>query len=99
MEEARNGPSAVIRRVRIIHTKSNSKGIISKMEILRVTMGFNLLTASVCASVTRVVGLIPHIPLASMIHGPPVCKIINPLPCLITMVFKRKLINIGSMHT
>ena len=71
MEEARLGPSAVTRRFGIINTKSNSKTIRSKMEILRVTMGFTLLTASGCASVTRFLGLIPHIPLASMIYGPP----------------------------
>ena len=60
------------------------------MEILIVTMGFTLLTTSGCDSVTRVVGLILHIPLDSMIHGPPVCKIINPSPCRIPMSFKRK---------
>ena len=60
------------------------------MEILRLPIGFTLLTASGCASVTRVVGRIPHTTLAYMIHGPHMCKIINPSPCLLPMSFKRK---------
>ena len=88
MEEARRGPIVVTRRVRIRNTKSNSKSIRKQMEILRVTMGFNLLTEIGFASVTRVVGFIPHTPLAYIIHGPLVCKIINPSPCLLPLSFK-----------
>ena len=72
MEEARHGSRAVTRRFGLINTKSNIKVIRREMEILRVTMGFNLLVEIGCAYITRVVGLIPHIPLSSMIHGPPV---------------------------
>ena len=64
-------PSTVTRRVGLINIRSNSKSIIRKMVIyiLRSKMGFNLLTESVCASVTRIVGLIPYTTLASVIHG------------------------------
>ena len=74
MEESRRGTRSVTRSVRLISPKINRKSIISQMEmeVLRVTMGFNLLKASVCDYVTRFVGLIPHTPLDSMIHGPPV---------------------------
>ena len=72
MEEARRGTSTVTRRVGIIKPKINSKVINMQMDILRVTMGFTLLIASGCVSVTRVAGLIPHIPLDYIIHGPPV---------------------------
>ena len=88
MEDATRGPSAVTIRVRIINTKINSKSIRSQKEIIRVTIVFTLLTEIECASVTRVVYLIPHKPLASMINGPPVCKIINPSTCLLPMSFK-----------
>ena len=90
MEEARRGPSAVTRRVGLIKTKRNRKAIIRKGEIRRVTMGFTLLTSSGCASVTRVVFLIPHITLYYMIYGTPVLKTINPSPFLIPMYFNRK---------
>ena len=71
VEEARLEKIAVTRRVGLINLRSNSKSIRSKMEmyIIRATMGFTLLTESACASVTRVVGLIPHTSMASMIHG------------------------------
>ena len=63
----------VTRRVILINPIGKSKVIRRQMEmkILRVTIGFIFLTASGCASVTRVVGIIPHTPLASMIHGTP----------------------------
>ena len=48
------------------------------MDILRVTVGFTLLVESECAYVTKVLVLILHIPMDSIIHVPPVCKIINP---------------------
>ena len=73
MEEARRGPSTETRRVSLINIKIYIKVISLKMDILRVTMGLYLLAESVCASVTRVLGLIPHIPLYSMIYRPPVC--------------------------
>ena len=60
------------KKCRANNPKCNSKAKRRKMEILRLTMGFNLLTKSGCASIKNVVGLIPHIPLSSMIHGPPV---------------------------
>ena len=72
MEEERRGTSSVTRRFGLINPKRNRKAIRRQMELLRVTMGFILLKASGCASVTRVVGLIPHIPQTFMIHGPPV---------------------------
>ena len=78
------------KKVGLIKTKRRKKINKKEMEILRVTTGFTLLTASECASVTRVVGLIPHIPLASMIHETPVCKTINPSTFLIPMSFKIK---------
>ena len=60
------------------------------MKILRSKMGVSLLMESGCNYVTRVVGLIPHTPLASIIHGTPVRKIFNPSPCLIPMYLKIK---------
>ena len=60
------------------------------MEILRAAMGFPLLMTSGCASVTGFVGLITHTPLASMVYGSPVWKIINPSTWLLPMSFKRK---------
>ena len=80
VEEARRGPSALKIRVILIETISNSKAIGRKMEmeILRKIMGFTLLTTSGCAYVARVVGLIPHTQMSTMIHGLPVWKIINP---------------------
>ena len=90
MDESRIVPRALTIRVRLINTKINSKAIRRQMEVLRVTMGFTLLKASGCASVTSVVGLINHITLSSMIHGTPVYKIIKPLPFLLPMSFKRK---------
>ena len=61
-----------------------------EIEILRGTTGFTFLTASVYDSVTRVVGLIHHTLLVYIINGPPVCKIINPSPCLPPMSLKKK---------
>ena len=92
VEEARRGPSALKIRVILIETISNSKAIGRKMEmeILRETIGFTLFTASGYAYITRVVGSIPHTTMAYRIHGTPVCKIINPSPCLIRMSFKIK---------
>ena len=52
-------------------------------------MGFNLLTESACASVTRVVDLIPHTSMASIIHGTPMKILIYPSPCLLPMSFKK----------
>ena len=72
MEEARRGTSTVTRRARLINTKRNNKAIIIQMEIIRLTMGFTLLTEIGCVSITRAVGLIPCIPMASTIHGPTV---------------------------
>ena len=74
MGEERPGPSALIIRSVLIKPRGNGKSIRRKMEmeILRKIMGFTLLTTSGCAYVARVVGLIPHTPLDSMIHGPPV---------------------------
>ena len=64
-------PSSVTRRVGLINNISNRKLIRRKMEIeiLRETMGFTILTTSGCAYLTRVLNLISHTPLASMIHG------------------------------
>ena len=77
--DAKREPSAVTIKVGQINPRNNRKVIIRKMEMeaIRAKMGFTLFTSSGCASVTRVVGLTPHTPLASMIHAPPVCKIIN----------------------
>ena len=92
VKDSRSGPISLTRRFRIINPKINSKAIRRQMEIyiLRVTMGFTLLKKSWCASIARVVGLIPHTPLASMIHGPIVYKIINPSPFLLPIYFKSK---------
>ena len=82
MEKARRGSSTVTRRVGLINHRSKIKAVRRQMEIeiLRSTIGFALLTASVRDSIQRVVGLITYTPPYSMIHGPPVCKKINPLP-------------------
>ena len=78
MEEARRGTIAVTRSIGLINPKRNSEAISRQIDILRVTIGFTLLTASGCASIIRVLGLIPHIQVAAIISGLPVCKIINP---------------------
>ena len=70
-QEEIRGAITVTIRVELIKPKSNRKSIISQMEILKLTMGFTLLTASGYVSVSMVEGLIPHKPLDSMIHGPP----------------------------
>ena len=60
------------------------------MKKLRAIMEFTLLAGNECDSVTRVVGLIHHTPMDSIINGPPVYKIINTSPCLLPIYFKRK---------
>ena len=70
-QEAIRGAITVTIRVELINPKRNRKSIISQMEILKLTMGFTLLTAGGYVSVSRVESLIPHIPLDSLIHGPP----------------------------
>ena len=92
VEDERREPSAVTIRVGLINPRSNIRAIRRQMEmeILGSKMGFTLLTASGFESATRVVGLLINTPLYSMIHGPTVCKIINPSPCMLPMSFKRK---------
>ena len=91
MEDARRGKITLTRIVMLINLRSNRKAIKRKIDIVRVTMGFNLLMESECASITNVVGLIPHIPLTSMIHVPPMCQIINPSPFLLPIYFQKQL--------
>ena len=78
MEEARHSPSAVTIRAGLINPKRNSEALRRQTKIPRLTMAFTLLKASGCASIIRVLGLIPHIQVAAIISGLPVCKIINP---------------------
>ena len=91
VKDSRSGPISLTRRFRIINPKINSKAIRRQMEIkiLRATMMFTFLTEILCDSVTRVVGLIPHTSMASIIHGTPVKILIYPSPCLLPMSLKK----------
>ena len=66
MEEARHSPSAVTIRAGLINPKRNSEALRRQTKIPRLTMAFTLLKASGCASIIRVLGLIPHTPLDFM---------------------------------